>query len=297
MTRTVTRISRTAVAAILAALASAAPASAWTLGVGDRADAPAAESAQLGARVYRVVIDPDLPLASYDARIVAHRAAGQEPQLVVGGTGTRNHASSRGVVRAAVAVAKRWPSAFSVGVINEPNESGMGLCEYERTWLAAYSSLRAVGVKRVPFGEWSPNQALVWHEAALNPHRCHGSAPRVAKRAKLVAWHGYGVAIDFGGAFRLLHRKYHAVSPRLYVTEAGAVLRFRSNDVSRRDADLMGLRYWRRALRAVKRDKLVELVAWDVHSPHAASAWDSSLIEPGGRTRPAFDLLAHASRR
>lgn len=268
-------------------------ASAFTLGVGDGAQYPAAPSAQLGAKTYRVVIDPALPLESYTPRIVAHRQVGQEPQLVIGGTGTINHASSKGLVAAAVAAAKRWPSAYSIGVVNEPNESGMGVCEYDRTFIAAYRALKPMGVKRVLFGEWSPNETLVWHSAALNPHRCHGSAQRLRRMVKHIAWHGYGTAINLGPALRLIHRQFRAVAPTLHVTEAGYTITFRAHTASANEADLGGLRYWHKALRAVKRDRINQIVAWDVHSPQSG-AWDSGLIDSHGRRRPAFDLIAAA---
>jgi len=270
-------------------LAFCQPADAYVLGAGDGGQNPAGPSAALGATTYRVVIDPVLPLESYDARIAAHRAVGQEPQLVIGGTGTIDHDSSRGVVASAVAAAKRWPSAYAIGVINEPNESGMGVCEYDRTYLAAYRALRAVGVKRIPFGEWSPDHTLDWQAATLDPKRCHNSARRLARVVTRVAWHGYWDAIDYGPALAATTRMRTGRTPKLMVTEAGAVLRMHDQTTSGTAADLAGLRYWHHALKVAK--GLEEIVAWDVHSPQTG-AWDSGLIDGNGRVRPAFNVIA-----
>lgn len=286
-------IRRTALAALAAAFLFPAPASAFTLGVGDRGDAPAAPSKKLGARVYRVVIDPSLPLSTYDERIWEHRQAGQEPQLAIGGTGTRYHASTRGVVETAVRAAKRWPYAYSISVINEPDLSGVGVCGYGRTWLRAYRALRPLGV-RLLFGEWA-GKGLHWQRALMDRHRCHNTAPQLRRRVKHVAWHAYGDAIDWAPKLREATPRSDA---RLYATEAGAVLKIGTPLVGNAvDADVTGIRYWRKAVRMAREQRLVEMVAWDVHSPPAHSRWDSSLIDANGRPRPAFHVIRSAARR
>ena len=274
------------------AFCQASEASAYTLGVGDGAQFPAQPSADLGAKTYRVVIDPALPLEDYTPRILAHRAVGQEPQLVIGGTGTRNHASSRGLVRAAVEAANRWPSAYSVSVVNEPNESGMSVCEYARTYLAAYRSLRAMGVKRVLFGEWSPNNTLGWQAATLR--KCPRTSKALHGKIKHVAWHGYGPAIDYGRAIVGITRQFAGQTPKLYVTEAGFMVSYQGVVKAASVADNGGVRYWRHAMNVAKRE-LSQIVAWDVHSPQSG-AWDSGLIDGNGRPRPAFNVIAGAAR-
>src|SRR3954469_1821695 len=102
-------------AALVGVLLIAAPmasAAKYDLGVGDSPIFPAAQSAPLRAVASRVVIDPAKPLQSYDAHIAAHRAVGQLPQIVVGGTGTKNHRSTKHVVATAVAAAKRWKPVY-----------------------------------------------------------------------------------------------------------------------------------------------------------------------------------------
>lgn len=284
-----------ALAATLAALTLTSTAHAYTLGVGDAAEFPARDSQTLGATAYRVVIDPAVPIATYDARIYAHRAVGQEPQLVIGGNGTQNHQSSRGITDTAVAAAHRWPYAYSISVVNEPNLSGMGVCEYARTFVRSYRALTAAGVKRVLFGEWAPgNGDMQWHARTL--HGCGRTSVALRPLVKRVAWHGYLTYLDDGPKYRALNREFHAPSPRLYITEAGAILRNASAALDSETSDLEGLRYWRKMMRAVKRDRLDEVVAWDLHAPPASSAWDSSLIDPNGRPRPAFNLIAASGR-
>jgi hypothetical protein len=236
-----------------------------------------------------------VPLETYDARIAAHRAVGQEPQLVIGGTGTQNHAQSDGVVPAAVAAAKRWPYAYSVSVVNEPNESGMGVCEYDRTYLAAYRSLRVLGVRRILFGEWSPDRPVDWQRAALDPRRCHNSARALGRIVTRVAWHGYLSTIDDGPALVAATKAATGHSPALYMTEAGYILRAREQYAAGTKADVQGVRYWRHALSVARKQRFAEVVAWDVHSP-VVGAWDSGLIDPNGRPRPAFGVIARAAR-
>src|SRR3954449_12408025 len=178
----------TGVLLIAAPMASAAK---YALGVGDSPVFPAAESAPLHAVASRVVIDPAKPLASYDAHIAAHRAVGQLPQLVIGGTGTKNHRSTTNVVRVAVAAAKRWAPVYSVSVVNETDTAGVSVCGYAKTYLSGYGKLRAAGVplsgyanpspsgsgrlrppgvRRVLFGAFAPPTALRWQRATLT--RC-----------------------------------------------------------------------------------------------------------------------------
>lgn len=277
---------RTILATLIAFLALAAPAQAFVLGVGDGAQFPAQPSADLGATVYRVVIDPALGLESYDARINEHRAVGQRPQLVIGGTGTQHHKSTKGLVQAAVAASKRWPDAYSISVVNEPNESGMGVCEYARVWVQAH---RAIKGMRLLFGEWSPRNDLDWHHATLS--RCSAS-PTLRRVVRHVAFHGYWESLNYGRDFRDIHRDHKMRSPKLYMTEAGGVLKAGGvASITGKDADLVGLRYWRKALRIIKRDRITMVVAWGLHDE--SGHWRSGLIDGNGRRRPAFGLLAN----
>src|SRR4051812_31185152 len=211
---------------VAAPMASAAK---YDLGVGDSAMFPAAESAGLHAVASRVVIDPALPLKFYDSHIAAHRAVGQLPQLVVGGTNTRNHRSTKGVVRAAVAAARRWAPVYSVSVVNEPDMAGVAVCDYAKTYLAAYGSLRAAGVKRVLFGEWSPKHALAWQRATLT--RCGTTSQKLRSKVGNVAWHAYGPGLALARPLSAATRRITHHRPKLYVTEAGYVLRHRSGQV------------------------------------------------------------------
>jgi len=278
-----------AVALLLGAAPAAASARAFDVGVGDSAQYPAEESAPLRAAAYRLVVDPAVPLSTYDAQIASHRAVGQLPQIVVGGIGTIHHTSADGVVATAVAAARRWAPVYSVSVVNEPNESGMPVCQYARTYLAAYPALKAAGVRRVLFGEWSPNNVLAWQHAELT--HCRHTSRRLRGRIDAVAWHAYGnTAIDLGPKLSAMTARLAGRRPRLYVTEAGYVLRYRDYHVRAGTADAGGLRYWRHAL-AVARHRLSEIVAWDLRA-RPGGKWDSSLIDVAGRPRPAFDLIA-----
>ena len=280
-----------AAACLVAALAVPSTASAYVLGVGDRADGDPQVSRSLGARVYRVVIDPDVPLAAYDARIYRFRAAGMEPQLVVGGTGTRRHAHRWGLERVALAAYHRWPFVYSISVVNEPDISGMSACAYARTYQRAYRLLKRAGVRRVLFGEWSPVNPLGWTHKILT--RCG-----VRLHVDRFAWHCYDQYRFWTGGVgntpvirRFLHKyrsKLGGHTPLLHCTEYGAILRFASGPTG--EDEVGAIRRWRAALR-IGSQYLAELVAWDIHSPDSTSAWDSSLVEPDGRERPAFHVV------
>jgi hypothetical protein len=275
----------TGVLLIAAPMASAAK---YALGVGDSAVYPAAESAPLHAVASRVVIDPAKPLSSYDAHIAAHRAVGQLPQLVIGGTGTKNHRSTANVVRVAVAAAKRWKPVYSVSVVNEPDTAGVSVCGYAKTYVTAYGKLRAAGVKRVLFGEFAPHNALRWQRATLT--RCGTTSRKLRTKVGNVAWHAYGTGVDLAAPMSTLTRKLTHHRPKLYVTEAGYVLSHRSGRVLAASVPGGAVGWWRHALK-VASAHLTEIVAWDIRArPNAV--WDSSLLDAAGQPRPAFAVIA-----
>jgi hypothetical protein len=270
---------------IAAPIASAAN---YALGVGDSPLFPAAESAPLHAVASRVVIDPAKPLAHYDVHIAAHRAVGQLPQIVVGGTGTIRHRSTAGIVAVAVAAARRWAPVYSVSVVNEPDTAGVSVCAYAKTYLAAYGKLRAAGVTRVLFGEFAPHNALRWQRATLT--RCGSTSKKLRGKVGNVAWHAYGPGVDLAARMSTLTRRLTHHRPKLYVTEAGYVLRHRSGNVLAAGAPSGSVAWWRHALR-VASAHLAEIVAWDIRArPNAV--WDSSLIDAAGQPRPAFAVIA-----
>jgi len=270
---------------IAAPMASAAK---YALGVGDSPIFPAAESAPLHAAASRVVIDPHKSLSSYDAHIAAHRAVGQLPQIVVGGTGTTRHRSTAGVVAAAVAAAKRWAPVYSVSVVNEPDTAGVSVCGYAKTYLTAYGKLRAAGVKRVLFGEFAPQNTLRWERATLT--RCGTTSRKLRTKVGNVAWHAYGTGVDLAVPVSTLTRKLTHHRPKLYVTEAGFVLRHRSGTVLTAGVSGGAVGWWRHALK-VASAHLTEIVAWDIRS-RPNTAWDSSLLDAAGRPGAAFAIIA-----
>lgn len=271
---------------IAAPMASAAK---YDVGVGDSSVFPAAQSAPLRATALRVVIDPAKPLATYDAHIAAHRAIGQLPQIVVGGTGTSHHRSTKGIVATAVAAAKRWKPVYSVSVVNEPDTAGVSVCGFAKTYLTAYGKLRAAGVKRVLFGEFAPHNATRWLRATLT--RCGSTSKRLRSKVSNVAWHAYGTGVDLAVPMSKLTRTLTHHRPKLYVTEAGYVLRHRSGNVLAAGGPSGAVAWWRHALK-VASAHLTQIVAWDIRArPNAV--WDSSLIDGAGRPRPAFAVIAN----
>jgi hypothetical protein len=271
---------------VAAPMASAAK---YDVGVGDSPLFPAAQSAPLRATALRVVIDPAKPLHTYDAHIAGHRAIGQLPQIVVGGTGTKNHRSTKGIVAAAVAAAKRWKPVYSVSVVNEPDTAGVSVCGYAKTYLSAYGKLRAAGVKRILFGEFAPHNAKRWLRATLT--RCGSTSKKLRAKVSNVAWHAYGTGVDLAVPLSKLTRSLTHRRPKLYVTEAGYVLRHRSGNVLAAGVPGGAVAWWRHALK-VASAHLTQIVAWDIRArPNAV--WDSSLIDDAGRPRPAFAVIAN----
>jgi hypothetical protein len=280
-----------ALALLSGALLVAAPMAAaakYDLGIGDSALYPAEQSAPLRAVASRVVIDPARKLSTYDGQIAAHRAVGQLPQLVVGGTGTRNHRSTKNVVRTAVAAAKRWAPVYSVAVVNEPDTAGVGVCAYAKTYLSAYAPLGKAHVKRILFGEFAPHNALRWQRATLT--RCGATSRKLRTKVGNVAWHAYGTGVDLAAPMKKLTKSLTHRTPKLYVTEAGFVLRHRSGSVLAAGVK-DGVSWWRTALK-VASAHLTEIVAWDIRA-RPNSVWDSSLIDANGNPRPAFALIAN----
>jgi hypothetical protein len=276
-------------AGVLLLAAPLASAKKYDLGVADSPLYPAAESAPLHAVASRVVIDPAKKLQSYDAHIAAHRAVGQQPQLVIGGTGTKNHRSMKSVVRVAVAAAKRWKPVYSVSVVNEPDTAGVSVCGYAKTYVSAYGKLRAAGVKRVLFGEFAPHNAKRWLRATLT--RCASMSKRLRTKVGNVAWHAYGSGVDLARPLSALTRQLTHRTPKLFVTEAGYVLRHRSGNVLAASVSGGAVGWWRHALK-VASAHLAEIVAWDIRArPNAV--WDSSLIDASGNPRPAFAVIAN----
>jgi hypothetical protein len=281
-------LSLAVLAGVLLVAAPMASAAKYDLGVGDSHLYPAAQSAPLRAVASRVVIDPAKPLSSYDAHIAAHRAVGQLPQLVIGGTGTKNHRSTKAIVAAALAAAKRWAPVYSVSVVNEPDTAGVSVCGYAKTYVSAYGKLRSAGVKRVLFGEFAPHNAARWLRATLT--RCGSTSKQLRTKLGNVAWHAYGTGVDLAVPLSKLTRTLTHHRPKLYVTEAGYVLRHRSGNVLAASVPGGAVAWWRHALK-VASAHLTEIVAWDIRArPNAV--WDSSLIDAAGQPRPAFAVIA-----
>lgn len=286
---------------LLATLLAPASAHAYTLGAADGTTTGAHAAAQLGARTYRIVMDPAIPLDQYAPRVETYRAAGMRPQIVVGGTGTsvRGTTTRQGqwITAYAVAAFKRWPDAYSVSVVNEPNLSGTSACNYSKTFRRAYRSLKAAGVPRVLFGEWSPGQPVQWTNAAIG---C-SSKPITADGW---AWHCYDAGPEWYGVtyaystHRWLQSKRLRAHLRnrkggglaLYCTEYGQQTRG-VNAVSETVAALR----WSRAL-GLARKYMAEIVVWGIHEAPTGAKWDSSLTDSNGRPRPAFGMIAAAAR-
>jgi hypothetical protein len=287
-------------AVLAATLLAPASAHAYVLGAADGSTEAAPLAAQLGARTYRLVMDSTQPLDSYAPRIEAYRAQGLRPQFVVDGTGTDvrgRHGQNWQTINYAIHAFRRWPDAYSVSVMNEPNESGISACQYGRTFRRAYKMLKRAGVPRVLFGEWSPNSPMAWTSAMLT--RCH--LPRLT--ADGFAWHCYGPRPNWTGITEapLINRYLRSVRDRLhtprgftlpiYCTEYGVITRGVYSDGL---SDPQGASRWALALRLARKYHLAQIVAWGITEAPLDATWDSSIVRADGSPRPAFATLASA---
>lgn len=290
------RLHLSLLAVLAAILLAPASAHAFTLGTADSLTATSAElsaSAALGAKASRIFIDPNAPLAAYDAAIAARRADGMEPQIVIGGL----YAGDAPTVAQAVAIYRRWPYAYSISIVNEPELAGWAgkLCALRSRFNAIYAALHAAGARRVLLGEFSPHHTLGALEAMLRCGRI---------KADGFAWHAYDFDREFEG--RITNLKHisrmlrHYASARLLRTGAGHSLPMYVTEYGQATRgrwavnEGVALFRWRRALRLVRQYGVREIVAYGVHQADGASSWDTSLIQTDGRRRPAYAAVARA---
>jgi len=271
-------------------------ASAYVLGAADGNVDAAPIARQLGARTYRLIMDSTIPLEAYAPRVEAFRAQGMVPQIVVDGTGTTVRGKTGRnwqTINYAIRAYQRWPDAYSVSVLNEPDLAGLSACQYARTFRRAYKMLKAAGVRRVLFGEWSPHTPREWTLAAM---RC---LPQDTV-ADGWAWHGYDVGADWYGIQhaadirRFLRSARHDLHTRMgeplpvYCTEYGMMTRgpggYGETDAAAR---------WSRALSLASRYGFRQIVAWQILELPAWSRWDSSLVDSTGRPRAAFATIVN----
>lgn len=273
---------------------------AYVLGAADGTAEAAPLAAQLHARTYRLVMDSSRPLESYEPIVEAYRAQGMRPQIVVDGTGTgvRGRTGKNWqTINYAVRAFRRWPDAYAVSVMNEPNESGISACQYARTYRRAYKMLKAAGVPRVLFGEWSPNAPVEWTTAVLS--RCHiGSLTSDG-----FAWHCYDAHPSWFGighaaelrrylrSMRRFLRTPHGNALPMYCTEYGVITR---GMYASGWTETQGAQRWGHAFAVVRKYQIAEIVAWGIAEVPPGSAWDSSVVRADGTPRPAFATIASA---
>jgi len=289
-----------ALTATIASLTIATPAQAYVLGAADSTTQAAPVAAQMGARTYRLVMDPTVPLDTYAPRIEAYRALGMRPQLVIGGTGTsvrgKTDTQKWRIVNYAIHAQKRWPDSYSVSVVNEPNLSGVSACRYAKTFRTAYRMLKAAGAQRVLFGEWAPTSSpspLDWSAAAAKCTRGVTADGWAWHCYDMNGWFGIQHAREIKGWLNTMRKARNPVRTKrgnslpVYCTEYGVMTRG-----GQAYSEQAGAKAWANAFRLVKRWGVQQIVAWGVTEVSGSSAWDTSLIDSDGRHRAAFNLIA-----
>lgn len=287
---------------LLLLLVSADRAEAFALGSADVATASVAAleaAAALGSRSSRVVIDPHRPLNSYSDQIAAIERAGMRPQIVIGGltTTTSRKVSPGWLAKVAVLIHRRWPGAFSLSILNEPELQGVGLKHYCRVFRHSYKALKAAGARRVLFGELSPAGPGLWF-----PRIAKGQCGKVT--ADGFAWHAYDFGKDWLGALRnvrQLTRWLKALRPHLRTPRGFTLPRFATEygfpvrdgkwaaPTEREAADS-----WRRAIARAQRADVTQLVIYHISAVGEESQWDTSILRPDGSKRLAYFAIRDA---
>jgi len=276
---------------LVVALLSVPPsaAHATTLGAADAAYPPQSSMlAQqlLGATTSRIVIDPTKPLGpTYDAAVRMRRAAGLQPQFVVGGMATKaNKANDLHLVaRATVATFRRYPDAYSVSMFNEPDLAGVPICRYARVFRATYRTLKRLGAQRVLLGEVMANTTTDWLRAW---HDCHEPA------GDGFALHGYGLIPTLPGApmhWGSVARLSRSMGLEPYITEFGVPTRGVYAKSQQQAAAI-----WSDALGRAEAIGVQQLVIYHVSEADSGSKWDTSVVDDRGRPSLAFGVIANA---
>jgi hypothetical protein len=302
---------RRATITIIAAAALLAPAAAHaskfpTVGMGDQTGSMFSDPrfANLGIRDVRFVVPYDVltdpvQTARLDLWLAASRARHIRPLVAFAHSsrpGRLKHLPSvREYRRTWRAFHRRYPSVKLVSPWNEANHVSQPTARHPARAADYYNVVRADcrGCKIVAADVLDQSGLQRW----LGTFRRHAHG-----KPRLWGLHNYGDANHFRSLRRSTTRKFlRYVSGEVWLTETGGVVRFGKGYKG-------GRKYERRAAKATKRVfalaamspriKRVYLYHWQ--APARFVTWDSGLVAPDGRLRPAYYTLRselNAARR
>jgi hypothetical protein len=280
----------------------APPASALVIGIADQKPDMFADErfAELGIRHARLTVawdalDSDWQVAEIDRWMTAARAARVEPLLSFGPS--RVHRTSlpkpERLGREFRRFRARYPWARTWATWNEANHCGSRLCHREKLTAAYYRQLRVA----------CPRCTILAAELLDMPNMLAWvkTFRRYSKvEPKYWGLHNYVEANRFHATS--LKKLLRRVKGKVWLTEVGGIVKRRTNKrytVKRiPESQWHALRVTRYIFDDVatlnRRITRVYLYHWNASSTR--DSWDSALIGPTGRTRPAFAVLEEELR-
>jgi hypothetical protein len=296
---------RAALAAALLALAgtagAAVPARALTVGIADQKPDMFSDPrfAANGIRLARLSVGWDAlsspwQLAELDAWLGAARAANVEPLVSFGHSRTdrRSVPTPERFLFEFRRFRARYPWVHEFATWNEANHCGEPTCHRPRLVAAYYRKLRRD----------CPDCRILAAELLDQPNMVRWvRAFKRAAHAEPRYWglHNY---IDANRRrTRGTRRLVRAVKGLIWFTETGGIVRRRTRHKvsfpeSRRHAAAATRFVFRRLARVSRRVTRVYIYQWNA-GPPATENWDSGLVGPTGRVRPAYRVVARVLRR
>ena len=296
----------TVLAFAFAGLASAAPASALVVGIADQKSDMFLDQrfTALGIKDARINIgwdamSSDWQVAELDRWMFFARLQGVDPLVSFGHSRTKRRSlpSPERFQREFRRFRKRYPWVRTFATWNEANHCGEPTCHREKLVAAYYRKLRQACPRcKVLAAELldMPN-VLHWaREFQRHYRRYAGTTPR------LWGLHNYVEANRF--QTRRLRQLLRVVRGEVWLTEVGGLVRRKVKKrytvkripESEKHARKVTEFLFDELLPTNRRLTRVYLYHWNSSSPQ--DTWDSALIAPDGRRRPAFRVLARELR-
>src|SRR5215211_1228434 len=286
-----------AVSAGAIAACLAPPAGALTVGIADNKPDMFADPrfAAVGIRYARLSIGWDAlsspwQLAQLDAWLVAARAAQVEPLISFGHSRTdrRRVPTPERLLYEFRRFRVRYPWVKEYAAWNEANHCGEPTCHRPRLVAAYYRKLR---------GE-CPDCRILAAEVLDTPNMVRWvRAFRRAAREEPAYWGLHNYLDANRRRTRGTRRLIRAVKGLVWFTETGGIVRRRNRrkvsfPESARHAATATRFVFRRLVRISRRATRVYIYHWNAGPP--TLTWDSALIGPTGRPRPAYRVVADA---
>jgi hypothetical protein len=183
---------------------------------------------------------------------------------------------------------RRWPAVHEFATWNEPNIPGLRTAAHPGLLVGYWRTMRRV----CPACTVLAPELIDFPDAPAWARRFEAAA-----RAHGIAWglHDYQDVNHFRPLARTVTaRLLRAVTGPVWLTETGGLVAFRNFPYDEARADRATVRTLAVAARGGRRIPRVYLYNWQARP---GARWDSGLLGPGGRPRPAYWSLAGALGR